>query len=84
MIIEDDELRHLLLDCNYNSLNYEDGLQELTVDNRYDTSKYIKPIASIPENRSSKCVRIICDDHYAIKVNKASHIIMNYHSKHSI
>ena len=79
MIIDDPKLRELLLNENYNTLDYGSGVKELTVMNSYDTSKYMKPIVTIPTGRSTSCLRIVCDDHYASKINKASHIIMNYH-----
>ena len=84
MIIDDPDLRKLLLDQEYSSLSYEDGLNGITEANAYDISKYMKPIVSCPSERSENCLRIDCDRHYAAKVNKASHIIMNYHSEHSI
>lgn len=80
MIIEEPKLRELLLNEEHNTLDYGSGLEELTVLNAYDNSKYMKPIVTVPTNRGTNCLRIVCDKHYAAKINKASHIIMNYHS----
>lgn len=82
MVIDEPDLRQLLLSEESNTLNYEDGLNDLTAINGYDTSKYMKPICIIPPGRGANCVRIVCDDHYAARINKAGHIIMNYRSKH--
>lgn len=82
MVIDDSKLRELLLAEEHNTLDYEHGLDELTALNAYDNSKYMKPICVVPTGRGDDCVRIVCDRHYASKINKASHIIMNYHSEH--
>ena len=84
LVIEQSDLRQQLLSERHNTLDYGSGLEELTILNAYNNSKYMKPIAIIPEGRGSNCLRIVCDKHYASKINKASHIIMNYHSEHSI
>ena len=82
MVIDQPELRQLLLSEGRNVLDYKTAHEKLNALNHYDNSKYIKPICEVPSNRGANCIRIVCDNTYASKINKASHIIMNYHSEH--
>lgn len=85
MIIDQPDLRKLLLKEKYNSLDYSKGLKELTALDSYDNSKYMKPIVEtipIGLKRGSDCLRIVCDKHYGEKLNKVSHVIMNYYYNH--
>ena len=82
MIIDQHELRQLLLSEGHNTLDHNTAHRELNIQNNYDNSEYIKPICEIPSGRGANCIRIVCDETYASKINKASHIIMNYHSEH--
>lgn len=82
MIIDEPKLRHLLLSEKHNTLDYKTAHKMLSILDHYDNSKYIKPICEAPSGRGANCVRIVCDKTYASKINKVSHIIMNYHSEY--
>ena len=82
MVIDEPKLRQILLSEQHNTLDYETAHKTLSALDHYDNSEYIKPICEVPSGRGANCVRIVCDKTYASKINKASHIIMNYHSEH--